>query len=210
MKILFFGDSITESGRDYQASVDMPQSYGMGYVNFVAAEILSKDPLNNTVINRGEGGDKIVDLYARIRRDVWNLEPDFLSILIGVNDVLHENSKNGVEIDRFDKLYRMIVEETKQRLPNTKILICEPFLMLSEAGTNSADYKKIKLYAKKVQKIEQDYGLYFLSLQDALEEKVRKYDLKTYFYDGIHPSITGAKLIADEWLKKFKEIQEGV
>ena len=208
MKILFFGDSITESGRDYQASNDTPQSYGMGYVNFVAAEILSKNPLNNTVINRGEGGDKIVDLYARIRRDVWNFEPDFLSILVGVNDVLHENAKNGVEIERFDKLYRLLVEETRKRLPKTKILLCAPFLLPTES--NKKDYDKIKLYAKAVEKISRDYDLYFLSLQEKFEEKVEQYGLKTYFYDGIHPTVTGAKLIADEWLKKFEEIEKGV
>ena len=69
-------------------------------------------------INWGIGGNRIVDLYSRIKADVWNYNPDVLSILIGVNDVWHEiNHQNGVELDRFEKIYRILIEDTQKYLP---------------------------------------------------------------------------------------------
>ena len=76
----------------------------------------------------------MVDLYARIKKDVWNLKPDVLSILIGVNDVWHEiGSRNGVEIDRFERVYRTLIKETLERLPDCKIMLLEPFVLKGAA-----------------------------------------------------------------------------
>ena len=66
--------------------------------------------------NRGIAGDRIADLYARIKKDIWNLNPDMVSILIGINDVWHEiGEKNGVDIVRYERFYRMILEETRKK-----------------------------------------------------------------------------------------------
>ena len=115
MKILFFGDSITDMGRSREC--DKPSqihSYGSGYPIFVASDLYRENPNAHEVFNRGISGHRIVDLYARIKKDVWNLKPDVLSILIGINDVWHEVSyQNGVEVERFEKVYRMIIEDSK-------------------------------------------------------------------------------------------------
>ena len=211
MKILFFGDSITESGRDYQASVDMPQSYGMGYVNFVAAEILSKDPLNNTVINRGEGGDKIVDLYARIRRDVWNLEPDFLSILIGVNDVWHElgfGGGNGVDAEKYFKIYSMLIEEIKEALPDIKIMILEPFTLKGSGNEEYYDVFKAEVLkrAEKAKAVAEKFGLPFIALQKHFDDAAKKAPADMWLRDGVHPTPAGHEIIKREWIKCFKTL----
>ena len=120
MRILFFGDSITDAGRNREADFNL-NSYGLGYVRSVAGALLCEAPDKYEIINRGIGGNRIVDLYSRIKMDCWNLEPDVLNILIGVNDVWHEvGKKNGVELPRFENIYRMILEETKERLPTQK------------------------------------------------------------------------------------------
>ena len=114
MKILFFGDSITDMARSREMD-GQAFGYGVGYVNSVASTLKYENPEAYEIINRGISGNRVVDLYARIKADVWNYKPDVLSVLIGINDVWHEIfGKNGVEIDRFEKVYRMMLEDTKK------------------------------------------------------------------------------------------------
>ena len=102
MKIVLFGDSITDMGRDrINNQPNYLGSYGCGYPIFIAGELYKQDPTKHVIYNRGISGNRIVDLYARIKMDVWNLKPDVLSILIGINDIWHEiGDKNGVDIVR--------------------------------------------------------------------------------------------------------------
>ena len=119
MRILFFGDSITDMGRDRNASgEDFRRGLGLGYgyVNFVAAELLSKNPNGYEFINRGISGNRSVDLYARIKADCWNLCPDVVSILVGINDVYpQELENNAVELDRYEKIYRLLLDEVLEQ-----------------------------------------------------------------------------------------------
>ena len=85
MKILFFGDSITDMARSREKDGNA-FGYGMGYVNSVSSTLKYEDPTKYEIINRGISGNRVVDLYARIKADVWNHNPDLISILIGVND----------------------------------------------------------------------------------------------------------------------------
>lgn len=212
MRILFFGDSITDMGRSREAnkSTDI-WSYGSGYPMFAAGSLYGENPQKYEVINRGISGNRVVDLYARMKADVWNLQPDVLSILIGINDVWHEISgKNGVELDRFEKIYRLMIEDTKKVLPDLKIVLCEPFVLeggaTAEEGTDKFQrFCEVYKYAAVVKKLAKEYGLYFLPLQEKFNEAAAKFGARYYLYDGVHPMVAGAKLIADEWVKLFKE-----
>jgi lysophospholipase L1-like esterase len=148
-----------------------------------------------------------VDLYARVKADCWNYNPDLISILIGVNDIWHEiNHNNGVEIERFEKVYRMLIEDTLAKLPSVKIVLCEPFVLEGEATTENYErFLEVKNYAKVVKKLAKEYGLYFLPLQEKLDEGAKAHGAKVYLKDGVHPAFAGATLIAQEWLKLFKE-----
>ena len=55
-------------------------------------------------INRGISGNRVTDLFARMKSDIINLKPDYVSILIGVNDVWHEiESNDGVSTEIYEK-----------------------------------------------------------------------------------------------------------
>ena len=98
---LFQGDSITDADRRRE---DISH-FGYGYPNIVASKYMSENPNGYTFINKGISGNRIVDLYARIKIDLINLKPDYLSILIGINDVWHElSSGNGVDNEKFKKI----------------------------------------------------------------------------------------------------------
>ena len=212
MRILFFGDSITDMDRDRNAGEDdfrRGMGLGHGYVNFIAAELLGKYPNRYQFINRGISGNRIVDLYARIKADCWNYNPDVMSILIGINDVYpQELENNAVELDRYENVYRMLIEDTKKKLPDVKLILCEPF-MVTESASEQDMVKwtcnpSVREYAAAVKSIAQEYGLPFVALQDVLTKQAEG-NADCYVFDGIHPTPAGAKLIADEWLKVFKE-----
>ena len=204
MRILFFGDSITDMARDRKYN-DLIYGQGVGYVNLIASELKYSDPVNFEVINRGISGNRIVDLYARVKSDVWNFNPDVLSILIGINDIWHEiGDFNGVDIERFEKMYRILLEDTKKRLPNVKIMLLEPFFLVGSATKEHIEeFSKVKEYAKVVKKLANEFDCAFVPLQDKFDEVAKKFGAEYYLYDGVHPDSAGAKLIANEWLKIF-------
>ena len=208
MRILFFGDSITDANRNRESDCTLG-GYGLGFVRSVAGTLMCEAPDKYAIINRGIGGHRLVDLYARVKSDCWNLQPDVLSILIGVNDVWHEiNYQNGVEIDRWERVYRTMIEETLARFPNVKIMILEPFIMEGSATDGEERWTKfleVKKYAKVAKQIAEDYKLTFVPLQEKFDAAKEKFGADYYTYDGVHPSTAGARLIANEWLSAFKE-----
>ena len=208
MKVIFYGDSITDAGRNYEVDFQ-PEGYGYGYVKYAVESLIAENSEKYVLYNRGISGNRIVDLYARIKKDVWNLQPDVLSILIGVNDVWHElDGGNGVDIVRFEKMYRILLDDTLERFPSLKILLCEPFILKGNSTVEKwEEFLQVKEYAKVVKKLASEYGLYFLPLQDVLDKAAERNGAENYAADGVHPTAEGAKLIAAEWLKAFKKIE---
>ncbi len=204
MKILFLGDSITDAMRNRE---DAPLSkYGCGYVRQIAGELLYENPIKYEIINRGISGERVVDLYARIKKDVWNFKPDVLNILVGVNEVWHEYFfQNGVDLERYEKVYSMLIEDTLKVLPNVKIILCEPFVLPGLVPDKDWEtFKGVYEYAKVVKKIAEKYNLPFVALQDKLSEYAAKFGNVPTIHDGVHPDIAGATVIAKEWLKVFR------
>ena len=209
MKILFYGDSITDCGRSRDANVSNA-SFGSGYVMQTVGRLYERDMQKYECINRGISGNRIVDLYARIKMDVWNHKPDVLSIMIGINDIWHElgGRCNGVELDRFEKIYRMLIEDTLKVLPDVKIILCEPFVLKGSATEAEYDrFCEVYDYAKCVKALADEFGLYFLPLQSVLTEAGELYGNSTLLGDGVHPTVKGSVLIAGEWLKVFDKVE---
>ena len=200
--ILFQGDSITDAWRDKGASA-LPDGtltamhYGAGYVNKVAGKLMLDHPDKNlNIINRGISGNRIVDLYARWKIDAVNLKPDIISILIGVNDVWHEfASGNGVEPDRFEQVYDMLLEWTKKVLPEVKLVIGQPFALRSHVVTDDF-YDTVQIYAGIAEKMAEKYNAPFVRYQDIFNEAAKKRENTLYLVDGVHPSIAGAELMS--------------
>jgi len=212
MKIVFFGDSITDCGRN-RDDLGKQSALGYGFVRVIGDRILGGSPDKHVIYNMGISGNRIVDLYARIKAHVWNREPDLISILIGINDVWHEISHgNGVDLERFEKVYRMIIEDTRKRFPNVRFILCEPFVLEGTATCPTAEnprryeqFKEVYEYAKTVKKLSDEYGLYFLPLQEKFNDAAAKLGVEYYAPDGVHPNVGGSSLIATEWVKLFKE-----
>ena len=206
MKILFQGDSITDAGR----SRECDEYVGTGYPLLVKSRLGFEEPNDYEFVNRGISGNRIVDLYARIKADIINVKPDVMSILIGVNDVWHELSENpnGVDADKFFKIYSMLIEEVKEALPDIKIMIFEPYVLKGTATEANWDYfdKEVKLRSEMAKKVAEKFDLPFVPLQAGFDELSKKAPCGHWAGDGVHPQPAGHQFIADEWIKTFKEM----
>jgi len=203
--ILFQGDSITDALRNR----DVPSDLGKGYPNLVSAHIGFENPGEYEFINRGISGNRIVDLYARIKIDLINLKPDIMSILIGVNDVWHEVSRqNGVAPDKFKRIYSMLIEEVKEALPEIKIIILEPFVLEGPAtAENMEKFAEVKEMAKAAKEVAEENNLVFVPLQEKFDEAAKLAPTTYWLDDGVHPSPKGHELIKREWLKAFELVK---
>ena len=208
MKIfLFQGDSITDAGRDDE-SVDN-FSLGCGYALLLASDIEKNKKGQVKFVNRGKSGDRITDVYARIKEDIINIEPDFMSILIGVNDVSHELTQGcGVAPQKFDKIYNMLIEEIKEALPEIKIIILEPFVLKGSATNElweqfNCEVRKLAEVSKQV---AEKWELKFVPLQKKFDEAASDGDTRYWSVDGIHPTSAGHQIIKEELQKAIEDI----
>lgn len=204
-RILFQGDSITDAGRKN----DEDNPLGFGYAMLVSAALGQQNPNAYEFLNRGVNGDRITRLYARIKSDLINLQPDVLSILIGVNDVWHEiSSHNGTDTPKFLKIYRMLLEETLAALPNLKIMLFAPYVMRGRHTEERFDEFRtgVAEKAEAVRQIAGEFRLPFFTLQDKFDAAAKLAPNDYWLKDGVHPTLFGHQLIANAWLEAYRTL----
>lgn len=208
MKILFQGDSITDMLRDRE---DL-YSVGTGYPLLVKAALGLREPDKYEFINKGVSGNRVVDVYSRVKNDIINLKPDVLSLLVGANDVILElpDFYNGIDAEKYERIYSMMLKEIKDALPQVKIMLAEPFFLKGSATNEHWDYvySEIRKRSEVVQRLAKEYNAVFVPLQ---EEFNRLYNTAKPGYwscDGVHPTPMGHELIKNEWIKYFDKMLE--
>jgi lysophospholipase L1-like esterase len=200
-RFLFQGDSITDANRVDEDDGGRGSSlFGYGYPLLFASDYLKNKAGEYEFINRGVSGDRIVDLYARIKDDIINLKPDVMSILIGVNDVWHElNNENGVAAPKYEKIYDMLIAEIKEELPDIRIVILEPFVLKGEGTSMYYDEfrSELKLRGEAARRVADKHGLVFVSLQDKFDKAAAEVSPEYWTTDGVHPTAAGHQLIKE-------------
>lgn len=216
MKILFQGDSLTDSGRSRNET--KPNSgLGSGYVSMICGELISSDPgAGYEVYNRGIGGNRVADAYARWIEDALNPEYDMLSILLGVNDVGFGLRLNcGSDEARFEKIYDAMLCEVRQTHPEAKIVIVEPFIfkMKHEDGPRGCDvYEDWETWSSEVRKrgaaakrLAEKHGALFIETFDEFEALSAAYAPELFSVDCIHLTPAGNALLAKKWIAEVKK-----
>ena len=207
--IVFQGDSITDAGSSTTGQRrDANESMGSGYPFLTMALLREAEPEKDwQVYNRGIRGDRIVDLYARWKRDVLNLSPDILSILIGVNDTAHEiQMRNGVDVPHYVQFYRMLLEWTKKALPETKIVLMEPFVL--QFGMVESNWlPEMDARREAVKSLSDEFHTVFIPLQTILNEAKKRAPQEYWLRDGVHPTPAGHQLFAKTWIEATKAIR---
>ncbi len=208
MKILFQGDSITDALRDKSNYHDM----GQGYAKFASAMIADAFPNTELeFINLGISGNRTDQLLARTANDIIDIQPDIVSILIGVNDVWHrympqENAQNTDE--QYEANYRAILERVRKET-NAKIMIIEPFMIGAPDKEHMRD--EMNRVIAIARRLADEYADAFLPMAQIFEESVKTAPASVcYSLDGVHPEPDGACLIAQNYFRTISPLIEGL
>ena len=211
-RILFQGDSITDCARNRNEFYHI----GDGYACLVKATVGMENPNAYEFVNRGIAGNRIVDLYARIKSDFINLQPDYASIYVGVNDAWHEiNRQDGVDTAKYEKIYSMYLDEILNACKGIKLMLIAPFVLEGSATCNTEEIpNKLELFKKDVgekaevvKKIAKKYNLPCIELQPLFDEACKSAPSTYWTYDGVHPTPCGHEIIKRQWIRVFEQIK---
>ena len=206
MKILFQGDSITDAGRDRNDIHNL----GNGYPKFTAALIKNRHPETEfEFMNLGISGNRAENLRDRWQKDCIDLQPDVVSILIGVNDTWHFSGcfegteKKWMPNEYFEECYRYILSEIKEKT-NAKIIMIEQFLLY----TPDKDFFHVDLDAKIqiTRKLAREFADVFIPMDGLFASHCLNTEPTKWAADGVHPTEAGARLIAGYYADAFDKI----
>lgn len=204
-RIIFYGDSITDAGRD----IVLEDSPGQGYPLLLAAELGLQQPGRYEFFNRGISGNQVTDLMARLKRDVLDLRPDVLSVLVGINDVFYGGvDRESAALAQFEAVYHRLLSQARAALPELRFLLMAPFVLRGSATAMQWDFFETRTarYAQAVQQLAQAHQAAFVPLQPAFDEALHQAPAVHWLTDGVHPSSAGHALIAREWMKGWEQL----
>lgn len=202
MRILFQGDSITDAGRDKRNYHDL----GSGYPFYAARIIAESYPeLDIEFINLGISGNRSGQLFDRLYPDAISLQPDIISILIGINDIWHRHNAHIMTSDsQFELNYRTILSEIREKT-SAKVMMISPFLLDAPANAHlRPDLEKIKPIVKR---LADEFADVFIPLDEYFAEALKTQPESCYYsVDGVHPNAKGAEFIGKIYADAIKSI----
>jgi len=202
--VLFQGDSITDAGRSREKAGTPNEQPGLGhgYAWFAAGELLVDRPNDGLrIYNRGISGNKVFQLADRWQTDCLDLKPNVLSILVGVNDLWHTlDGKYQGTVEIYERDYRALLDRTLQSLPRVKLVICEPFVLRCGA-VNEKWFPQFEDYRAAAKRVAATHKAVFIPFQSMFDEAVKYAPPQEWAQDGVHPTASGAALMAHTWLR---------
>lgn len=204
-KLLFIGDSITDCERAKPAGEGLFGALGQGYVAYVDALLQAVYPeLGIRVINKGLGGNTAFHLRDRWQEDVLDLKPDWLSIMIGINDVWRQYDlpaikETHVYADQYEETLRNLVKQAKSQIGN--IVLMTPFYI--ESNEQDLMRKTMDEYGAIVRRIAEEEGTLFIDTQAAFNVVLKELYAATLAWDRVHPVPAGHMLLARAFLNKI-------
>jgi lysophospholipase L1-like esterase len=192
------GDSVTDCGRMYDMNPGCWGSFGDGYVRDVDAFLTALYPeLKILVANKGISGNCIPDLEQRWDKDVLELKPDWVSVMIGINDVWRQfdgivTMPDTPKIDEYEASYRRIIEKTKDKVKG--MILISPVMM--EPNPEHPMKKMVLEYGKLCEKLADEYGLIYIDAQKKIDDFLKVLNEYVLTSDRVHPNHKGHAIIA--------------
>ncbi len=201
-KLLFVGDSITDCGRDRPLGEGTGDSLGSGYVSYVDALLQSVYPDRSIrLVNKGISGNTVRDLEARWHADVVEQSPDWLVLMIGINDVWRQFSKpyqteTHIHSEEYEEtIYRLINE-----VSGAKLVLMTPFYI--EPNNQDRMRQRMDEYGKIMQDIASETNALFIDTQKAFEPLLSCLHPSAIAQDRVHPNARGHMVLAKAFLTK--------
>lgn len=202
-KIVFIGDSITDCERARPVGEGLFNALGNGYVSFIDAFLgATKPELRLRVVNMGVGGNTVRDLEKRWQSDVLDLKPQYVSCMIGINDVWRQfDSPYQKELhvgpeEYRDTLDRLIAKTT----PHVeRVIVASPFYI--EPNKQDAMRQRMDEYGAYSREVAIEHGAIFVDVQAAFDQILRHVHPNALAWDRVHPNAKGHAVITRAFLK---------
>ena len=200
--VLFQGDSITDAGRDRGD----PEHLGYGYAVQVASWFQALYPEKHVrFLNRGVSGDRAKDLAARWQEDCLNLQPTWLSLLVGINDTWRRyDNDDPTSVHDYEASYRSLLERTRAT-GNTRLILCEPFLL--PVSTELESWREdLDPKIAVARKLAREYDALYVPFDGLFAQAATRREPAFWANDGVHPTPAGHALMAQAWLRAVRAI----
>ncbi len=201
--IIFLGDSITDAGRKSSSN-----QLGNGYVNILAESMQDSDKKWN-FINQGVDGFITERVARSLHQDCIDLHPDYVCILVGVNDIgmiarsqVSWQDKLYLLEDSIRSYHEMLFDLSRET--EAKVITLEPFIF--PKGDQYQDWIPWqKKMSKNIHKLAKNYGADFIPTQKAFDQKIEELGYDAITTDGIHLTPLGHQLLADILKDSFQQ-----
>jgi lysophospholipase L1-like esterase len=178
------------------------EALGKGYVAQIDALLTAVYPeYKIRVVNMGSSGNTIRDLENRWQSDVLDLKPDWLSVMIGINDVWRQfdsplRPEIAVTPDEYEPIYRRILTAARPSLKG--LVLLTPFYI--EPNATDAMRARMDEYGAIVQKLADEFDATFVNTQDAYNAVLTHLYPATLAWDRVHPGAGGHMVLARAFL----------
>ena len=203
-RIVFAGDSVTDMCSAQPVGEGLFDNLGKGYVRILESMFAAYYPeIFLRITNSGTSGDTSRDLLARFDRDVTQLNPDWVSICIGINDVWRQfDSPAIMDSHVLPDEYERNVEEMVLKIKNKVkgVFILSPYII--EPNIEDMMRKRMDEYVEICRRLAKKHNCIFIDFQKMYEDYCKIRHSSYIAWDRIHPNQSGAVLMAREFLKK--------
>ncbi len=201
-KLVMIGDSISDFERARPVGEGLAGALGKSYIALIDALLRTAYPESRIrVVNMGTSGDKIADVRNRWQSDVVELKPDWVSILIGTNDVWRQfdsplAAESTSSPDEYEHILNGLLEETLPKLSGCVLMT--PFFM--EPNRKDPMRARMDEYGARIKKIAQKNHVPCVDLQSAFDSYLQYYYSASMTWDRVHPDTVGHMIIAKAFL----------
>jgi lysophospholipase L1-like esterase len=202
-KLVFIGDSITDCERARPVGEGLFGAVGKSYVSLLEGLLGAIHPGHGIrLVNMGTSGHTVLDLKQRWQTDVFDLKPDWVSIMIGVNDVwrqfdLPRQKEIHVSPEVYEKTLNELARTTRPKVKG--LIMLTPFYI--EPNRGDAMRARMDEYGAIVKKIAKKHGALCIDTQTAFDEVLQHMHPNAIAWDRVHPNIIGHAIIARAFLK---------
>ena len=201
-KLVFIGDSITDCERARPVGEGLFGAVGKGYVSLIEGLLGAIHPAHAIrIVNMGSSGNTVLDLRGRWQTDVLDLKPDWLSVMIGVNDVWRQfDLQRQSEIHVLPDVYARTLDEiVRIARPTVKgLVMMAPFYI--EPNRKDAMRSRMDEYGAIVKKTAKKHNALFIDTQAAFDDVLKHMHANAIAWDRVHPNIVGHAIIARAFL----------
>ncbi|MBO4208777.1 SGNH/GDSL hydrolase family protein [Micromonospora echinofusca] len=195
-RIVFIGDSITDCGRR-----DVAAPYGSGYVSLVRALVTAAHPQTRlTWVNRGISGDTVRDLRKRWETDAIGERPDWLCVMIGINDVWRGftgREDEAVPVDEYESTLRDLLTGAVTAT-GCRLVLGDPYLI--EPDRTEPQRAMSDRYGAVVRRLAVEFDAVHVPTQEAFDRALAHTTPTDWADDRVHPNLPGHALLAQAYL----------